>query len=88
MNSPMDSSIQLGTILYQLFASLTLLLPLILFIVLIIYVVRIVRRMERRADERLKIDQEMSTLQQQQMNAIQDINKRLTAIEQTLKQVD
>ncbi|GAE29644.1 hypothetical protein [Halalkalibacter hemicellulosilyticus] len=84
----MDSSIHLGSILYQLVAFLTILLPLALFVFLIIYVIRIVRRTERRAEERLRIDQEMTTLQQQQMNAIQDMNKRLTVIENTLKQVD
>jgi uncharacterized coiled-coil protein SlyX len=41
--------------------------------------------MERRADERLKLDKENATFQQQQ---IQEINNRLTNIEKILKEVD
>ncbi|WP_066390977.1 hypothetical protein [Neobacillus mesonae] len=77
-----------GDILFQLFGLGVAFLPLILLIVLIIFVVRIVRRTERRAEERLKLDRENSIMLKQQMNAINDLNARLTNIEKMLKEVD
>lgn len=60
-------------------------IPVLIFIVILIFLINVVRRMERRADERLKLDKENATLQQQQ---IQEINNRLTNIEKILKEVD
>jgi hypothetical protein len=60
-------------------------LPILVLIFIIVFVIRVIRRMEHRAEERLKIDKETSQLQQQQ---IQEINKRLTNIENILKEVD
>jgi sensor domain CHASE-containing protein len=59
--------------------------PILIFIVILIFVVRVVRRMERRAEDRLKLDKENVSLQQKQM---EEINDRLTNIEKILKQVD
>lgn len=67
---------------------ITLVLPVILIIVLIIYVTRIVRRTEQRAEERLRLDKENSALQQQQMQAMTELNNRLTRIENMLKDVE
>ncbi|WEG14458.1 hypothetical protein PU629_08920 [Pullulanibacillus sp. KACC 23026] len=60
-------------------------LPILVLIFIIVFVIRVIRRMEHRAEERLKIDKETSQLQQQQ---IQEINKRLTNIENILREVD
>lgn len=65
-----------------------IILPLAIFIFLIIYVMRIVKRTERRADERLTLDKEYTAMQQQQMQAITELNTRLTRIENTLKEVE
>lgn len=59
--------------------------PLIVLILIFIFVFTVIRRAERRAEEQLKLDKETAQLQQQQ---IQEINKRLTNIENILKQVD
>jgi hypothetical protein len=64
---------------------LTSLIPVIVVILIIVFVISIVRRMDRRAEERLKLDKENIKLQLQQ---IQEINKRLTNIENILKEVD
>lgn len=77
-----------GTLIFQLASFLTLILPVIIFIIIIIFVIRIVRRMERRADERLKLDKEIALSQQQQMQAINELNQRLTNIEKLLKEVE
>jgi len=65
--------------------SVVSLLPLIVLILIFIFVFTVIRRAERRAEEQLKLDKETAQLQQQQ---IQEINKRLTNIENILKQVD
>ncbi|MFX3617635.1 MAG: hypothetical protein ACE3JK_08905 [Sporolactobacillus sp.] len=69
----------------SLTALLIPLVPVLIFILLTFFVVRVLHRMERRADERLKIDRENMTLQQKQMQGIDD---RLTRIENMLKEVD
>lgn len=52
---------------------------------IVVFVISVIRRMERRAEERLTLDKETAHLQQLQ---IQEINNRLTNIENILKQVD
>lgn len=84
----MFANLNYGDLIFQLFSLLFFLLPIILVVCLIIYIVRIVRRTERRADERLNLDKEYSALQQQQMQAITELNHRLTRIEDMLKEVD
>lgn len=69
----------------ELLPILVAFLPIIVLIFIIVFVIKVVRRMEHRAEERLKLDKETAQLQQQQ---IQEINKRLTNIENILKQVD
>ncbi|WP_100487772.1 hypothetical protein [Sporolactobacillus pectinivorans] len=70
----------------MMFLSLIIpLVPLLIFILMIVFVIRAVHRMERRAEERLKLDKESATLQHKQ---IQDINDRLTNIENMLKEVE
>jgi hypothetical protein len=59
--------------------------PALVFILLLVFVVRTVHRMERRADERLKLEQKNTSLQQQQMR---EISERLTRIENLLKDVE
>ncbi|QED46672.1 hypothetical protein [Cytobacillus dafuensis] len=78
----------MGDILFQLFAFGSLLIPLLITILIIIFVIRIVRRMESRADERLKLDKENAVYQQEQMQAIKELNNRLTNIENMLKEVE
>jgi hypothetical protein len=63
----------------------TSLIPIIVVIFIIMFVINIVRRFEHRAEERLKLDKENIKLQQQQM---QEINKRLTNIENILNEID
>ncbi|MEH7120502.1 hypothetical protein V7128_24235 [Neobacillus vireti] len=77
-----------GDFIFQSFAFAPLILPLLLFIFIIIFVMKIVRRFERRAEERLKLDKENSSLQEQQIKAINELNERLTKIENLLKEVD
>ena len=60
-------------------------LPILVLIFIIGLVIRFIRRMEHRAEERLKLDKETTQLQQQQ---IQEINKRLTNIENILIEVN
>lgn len=69
----------------SLFSAFFGLLPLLVLVFIFIFVISVIRRMERRAEERLQIEKETAQLQQQQ---IQEINKRLTTIENILKQVD
>jgi hypothetical protein len=63
----------------------TSLIPIIVVIFIIMFVINLVRRFERRAEERLKLDKENIKLQQHQM---QEINKRLTNIENILNEID
>jgi len=65
--------------------SVVSLLAIFVLILIFIFVFTVIRRAERRAEEQLKLDKETAQLQQQQ---IQEINKRLTNIENILKQVD
>ncbi len=60
-------------------------IPILMFIVIIIFVIRIIRRMERRSEERLKLEKENAAMLREQ---IQDLNIRLTRIENILKEVD
>ncbi|WP_141434337.1 hypothetical protein [Bacillus sp. 03113] len=78
----------MGDILFQMISLGTLILPVLLIFFILIYVIRIVRRVERRAEDRLKLDKENATFQQQQMKAINELNNRLTNIENMLKEVD
>ena len=61
------------------------LIPLVIFILILVFGIRFAIRMERRSEERLKLEKENTSLLQQQ---IQEMNDRLTAIEQILKEVD
>ncbi|UKJ47522.1 hypothetical protein [Lysinibacillus sp. ACHW1.5] len=69
----------------SIFSAFFGLLPLLVLVFIFVFVISVFRRVERRAEERLKIEKETAQLQQQQ---IQEINKRLTTIENILKQVD
>ncbi|MBY0123041.1 hypothetical protein [Bacillus sp. S/N-304-OC-R1] len=78
----------MSDVLFQMIAFGSLTIPILITIIVVIFIVRIVRRMERRADERLKLDKENAQFQQQQMQAIQELNLRLTNIEKLLKDVE
>ena len=67
------------------FALVISLLPIIFVFILIVFIVGIVRGIQRRADERLELDKHRSSLLQQQLN---DIDSRLTVIENMLRQVE
>ncbi|MCS5503122.1 hypothetical protein NY607_18615 [Lysinibacillus sp. A4] len=69
----------------SIFSAFFGLLPLLVLVFIFVFVISVFRRVERLAEERLKIEKETAQLQQQQ---IQEINKRLTTIENILKQVD
>lgn len=60
----------------------------ILIIILIIFAFRFVRRLEKRAEERLRLDQENAAFQKNQTEAINELNERLTKIENMLKEVE
>jgi Na+-transporting methylmalonyl-CoA/oxaloacetate decarboxylase gamma subunit len=77
-----------GDILFPLFSLGMAVLPLILVILVLIFVIRIVKRMERRADQRLNLDKENAVFQQQQLKTINELNNRLTNIENMLKEVE
>lgn len=80
--------VNMSDILFQLFSLGALLIPILITIFIIIFVIRTVKRMERRADERLLLDKENASLQQQQMQAINELKNRLTTIENLLKEVE
>ena len=84
----MMTNIDTGGILFLLFSYGINILPILLFIILFIYIIRFIRRTERRAEARLKLDTENIAFQQQQIKSIQELNKRLTTIENILKEVD
>ena len=67
------------------FALVISLLPIIFVFILIVFIIGIVRGIQRRADERLELDKHRSSLLQQQLN---DIDSRLTVIENMLRQVE
>ncbi|MFO1442537.1 hypothetical protein KDN24_04735 [Bacillus sp. Bva_UNVM-123] len=80
--------VNVGDMIFQLVSLFMVLIPIVVTIIVIIFILRIVRRMERRADERLQLDKENVSFQQQQMLAIKELNNRLTNIENMLKEVE
>jgi sensor domain CHASE-containing protein len=84
----MYSNLGGGDLLFSLIPFAITFLPLIILIVALIFVVRIIKRMERRTDERLKLDKENAAFQQQQLQTINELNNRLTNIENMLKEVE
>lgn len=77
-----------GDLIFQLIALAMLIAPIVLIILIITFVVGWVKKAEKRADERLKFDQEAASLQEQQAQIIEKMNKRLINIEKTLKEID
>ncbi|WP_338780614.1 hypothetical protein [Metabacillus sp. FJAT-52054] len=77
-----------GDLLFSGFALLVTFLPLIMTVCVLIFIIRAFRRFEIRAQERLHLEKENSAYQEQQMRMIQDLNERMTSIENLLKQVD
>ncbi len=81
----------MGDLSFQIAALGSLLIPVLFFIFVIailIYGIRVVRRADLRAEERLRLDRENASFQQQQMKAINELNNRLTNIENMLKEVE
>lgn len=76
---------EMSSMSISIFSAFFALLPLIVLVIIFVFVISVIRRMERRAEERLTLDKETAHLQQLQ---IQEINNRLTNIENILKQVD
>ncbi|MDR0136767.1 hypothetical protein RFW18_03345 [Metabacillus idriensis] len=71
---------------------LTSLGPIIIMLLLVaiplFVIIRIFRRMEARAEERLKLDREQIAFQKEQLKANQEMNRRLSNIEDMLKEVE
>lgn len=71
---------------------LTTLGPIIIMILMVsvplFVIIRLFRRMEARAEERLKLDREQISFQKNQLKASQELNRRLTNIENMLKEVE
>ncbi|ULT59243.1 hypothetical protein L1999_12240 [Neobacillus drentensis] len=84
----MFSNLNAGDFIFPIIGLGSFILPILLVIVLIVYIIRVVRRTERRAEERLKLEQENTHFQQQQLKAINDLSTRLTNIESMLKEVE
>lgn len=74
--------------IYQFTALIIFLFPTILIIIGLIFLFRIMKRAEKRAEERLKIEKENSTYQQEQTFALQNLNKQLADIEKILTDVN
>ncbi|QKS70094.1 hypothetical protein FLK61_25315 [Paenalkalicoccus suaedae] len=70
--------------IYQLLALSVLIIP----VAILIYVLIVVRKVNNRSEERLRLEKENDAHRQQQAQELNDMKKRLTHIEDMLKEVD
>jgi len=69
----------------SLIGLVSLIFPIIIFIAVIIFIVKTVKGFEKRADQKLALEREQNTILQQKLN---DLDGRVSAIENVLKEVD
>jgi large-conductance mechanosensitive channel len=77
-----------GDFIFSFMPFLSMLIPIAIFCCIVFFLIRFIRRTERRSDEKIKLEKENKSTQQQQIDTLKEMNERLTRIENLLKEVN